>query len=137
MEDRHDDAVAITTAQVGRSEELRHRQNRYLVSMLIRTVCFILAVVVDGWARWFFILGALVLPYVAVVFANTARRKPLPQADVVHPEPIGQLGTGPVTKPADDSGTAGSANDSSSAAGPASEAGRDHPHDPTGRDDRD
>ncbi|KAA1419950.1 DUF3099 domain-containing protein [Mumia zhuanghuii] len=99
MDDRHDDPVAITTAQVGRSEELRHRQNRYLVSMLIRTVCFILAVVVDGWARWFFIVGALFLPYVAVVFANTARRKPLPQADVVHPEPIGQLGTGPTVKP--------------------------------------
>ncbi|MBW9205153.1 DUF3099 domain-containing protein [Mumia sp. zg.B53] len=102
MEDRHDDPVAITTAQVGRSEELRHRQNRYLVSMLIRTVCFIMAVVVTGWARWVFIAGALILPYVAVVFANTARRRPTDQADVVRPEPIGELGTGPVTKPAAD-----------------------------------
>jgi hypothetical protein len=97
MEDRRADPVSITTAQVARSEELRHRQNRYLVSMLIRTACFILAVVVDGWARWFFILGAVFLPYVAVVFANTARRKPVEQAGVLHPEPIGELGPGPVT----------------------------------------
>lgn len=102
MEDRHTDPVSITTAQVGRSEELRHRQNRYLASMLIRTVCFLLAVVVDGWARWFFILGAIFLPYVAVVFANTARRKPVDQADVLHPEPIGELSSGPVTKPDED-----------------------------------
>ncbi|PJJ53558.1 Protein of unknown function (DUF3099) [Mumia flava] len=75
----------------GRSEELRRRRQRYLVSMLIRTVCFVLAVVTTGPARWLFILGALVLPYVAVVFANTARRKPENDSDVLHPEPIGAL----------------------------------------------
>ncbi len=41
--------------------------------MLIRTVCVALAVVVDGPWRWVFIAGGVLLPYVAVVFANAGR----------------------------------------------------------------
>ena len=51
---------------------------RYLLSMGIRTVCFVLAVVTLGvlhWAviGWIFVIGAVVLPYVAVVVANAKR----------------------------------------------------------------
>jgi hypothetical protein len=49
---------------------LAHRQRRYLISMSIRTLCFILAVVVHGPLRWVFVSAALVLPYIAVVMAN-------------------------------------------------------------------
>jgi hypothetical protein len=43
---------------------------RYLISMSIRTACFVLAVVVHGPMRWVFVAFALVLPYIAVVMAN-------------------------------------------------------------------
>lgn len=94
MEDRRDEPVRITDAKVAASEELRHRQNRYLISMLIRTACVLLAVLVPGWGRWFFVAGAVFLPYVSVVLANTANRRKVPDPDVLRPEPIGELGPG-------------------------------------------
>ena len=51
---------------------------RYLVSMGVRTACFLLAVVVHGPLRWVFVLAAIVLPYIAVVFANAGRERSLP-----------------------------------------------------------
>ena len=68
---RRDESVhTITTAADARSQDLDARVNRYLVSMGIRSVCFVLAILVDGWLRWVFITGAIVLPYVAVILAN-------------------------------------------------------------------
>jgi hypothetical protein len=61
---------SVTTAHQGRTDDLDRRQRRYLMTMGIRIGCLPLAVFVDGWARWVFILGAVVLPYVAVVIAN-------------------------------------------------------------------
>jgi hypothetical protein len=73
---RPDDAVRITTATRSHSEDLRGRQRRYLFSMSIRTVCFVLAIVFrESAITWFFIAGAVFLPYVAVVMAN-ARAAP-------------------------------------------------------------
>jgi hypothetical protein len=46
---------------------------RYLLSMGIRVVCIVLAVMVSGPLRWVFIVGAIVLPYVAVLIANAGR----------------------------------------------------------------
>lgn len=44
--------------------------------MAIRTSCFIGAVAVGpGWLRWVLVAGACLLPYVAVVFANTEGRR--------------------------------------------------------------
>ena len=63
--------VRITTAPRPRSDDIRGRQRRYLISMGIRTVCFILAVVFVGhWEMWVFLIASLVLPYIAVVLAN-------------------------------------------------------------------
>ncbi|WP_101524532.1 MULTISPECIES: DUF3099 domain-containing protein [Nocardioides] len=65
------DPVRITTAATNRQEEISHRQRRYVISMTIRTVCFLAAVAVGpGWLRWVLIAGAVLLPYVAVVLAN-------------------------------------------------------------------
>ena len=76
MAGRHDpDTVRVTTAPVTRADEQRGRQRRYLISMGIRTVCFIGAVVADGWLRWVLVAAAVVLPYVSVVFANTESRR--------------------------------------------------------------
>lgn len=65
----------ITAAPQPHSDDLQARMNRYLVSMGIRTACVVLVMVVHGPLRWAFAAGALVLPYIAVVMANAARRR--------------------------------------------------------------
>lgn len=71
---RHDGAVRITTASTSRSDEIRRREVRYLISMGVRTICFILAIVFHGYWRWIFAAGAIILPYIAVVVANAGAR---------------------------------------------------------------
>lgn len=56
-------------------EDQRQRTRRYLISMAIRTVCFIGAIIADGWLRWTLVAGAVFLPYVAVVMANAGRSR--------------------------------------------------------------
>jgi hypothetical protein len=60
--------------------------------MAIRTVCVVLAVVVDGWLRWIFIAGAVVLPYVAVLMANARSGRhgqPAPVPPDLHRQGLG------------------------------------------------
>mgnify|MGYP006277307823 CR=1 FL=1 len=64
---------SITDAQRGTAEQQAGRTKKYLISMSIRTVCFILAIVIPGWPRVAFIVAAVVLPYLAVVIANAGR----------------------------------------------------------------
>jgi hypothetical protein len=63
----------ITSARRTLTEDVDRRTHRYLVSMSIRTVCLVLAVLVEGPLRWVLLAGAIVLPYVAVVLANAGR----------------------------------------------------------------
>lgn len=66
----------ITTLPPSQGEDLRFRQRRYLISMGVRTACFIAAIFVgDNWFRWVLILAALVLPYISVVLANSETRR--------------------------------------------------------------
>ncbi|MBK8469345.1 MAG: DUF3099 domain-containing protein [Actinomycetales bacterium] len=60
----------VTTAPMSVAQDTDMRLRRYLVTMAVRTTCFLLAVVVEGWLRWVFIAGAAILPYIAVVLAN-------------------------------------------------------------------
>jgi hypothetical protein len=76
--DRPPDVYTITNAQRGLSAEQAGRQRRYLVSMSIRTACVILAILVPGWPRVAFIVGAIVLPYLSVVVANAGRENDEP-----------------------------------------------------------
>lgn len=70
------DAVRITTAATSREEEIAGRQRRYVISMTVRTLCFVGAIVVGpGWLRWVLVAGAALLPYVAVVMANASSTK--------------------------------------------------------------
>ena len=70
------DAVRITTAQRSSAEDMASRQRRYLISMSLRTVCFIAAVAVGpGWLRWVLVAGAVFLPFFAVVMANAGNQK--------------------------------------------------------------
>ena len=76
----------ITGARRGVREDVDQRTRRYLASMGVRTVCFLLAVVTHGYLRWGFIVLAVLLPYVSVVFANGGRERTidLPDADVTN-----------------------------------------------------
>ena len=65
----------ITGARPGVRDDVNSRTRRYLISMGVRTVCFLLAVVTDGWLRWTMIAAAVVLPYLSVVFANSGRER--------------------------------------------------------------
>jgi hypothetical protein len=68
---RHDhDVQSVTSAPEARTEDQARRLKQYLFTMAIRTVCFILLVVIDAWYRWIFAAGAVFLPFVAVVAAN-------------------------------------------------------------------
>jgi len=68
--------VRITTAGTSPRADIAARQKRYVLSMSIRSLCFIGAIVAAlagvGWLWPFLIAAALVLPYVAVVMANNA-----------------------------------------------------------------
>lgn len=59
------------------SEDIRYREKRYLIMMGIRLVCFVIAVVMfvkgAGWLTAIPAVGAIVIPYFAVVFANGGR----------------------------------------------------------------
>lgn len=63
----------ITNAQKPLSSDLPARQKRYFISMMIRTACFILMVILPSPYRWFALVGAAGLPYFAVVIANAGR----------------------------------------------------------------
>jgi hypothetical protein len=59
------------------SEDIAYRQSRYLIMMGIRVACFVTAVVLfangAGWLTAIPAVGAIVIPYFAVVFANGGR----------------------------------------------------------------
>jgi Flp pilus assembly protein TadB len=63
----------VTSAPKALSNDLSSRQKRYFISMMIRTACFILTVLLPSPFRWVALLGAVTLPYFAVVIANAGR----------------------------------------------------------------
>ncbi len=68
-----EDVFDITSAPKGLSADQAGRQKRYFISMMIRTLCFILTVVLPSPFRWVALVGAVFLPYIAVVVANAGR----------------------------------------------------------------
>jgi hypothetical protein len=75
MPPRDSTSIRITTARTSHADDLAGRQRRYLISMAIRTACVVGAVVSGpGLLRWLLVAGAVLLPYVAVVMANTKNR---------------------------------------------------------------
>jgi Protein of unknown function (DUF3099) len=71
------DVTLVTDAQRPMSEDIAFRERRYLLMMAIRVVCFIVAVVLfvahQHWLAAIPAIGAIVIPYFAVVFANGGR----------------------------------------------------------------
>ena len=74
----------ITTAQKGLSDDLPRRQRRYFISMMIRTACFLLAVILPSPYRWIALAGSLIIPYVAVVMANAGRETISPGTSLIN-----------------------------------------------------
>jgi Flp pilus assembly protein TadB len=98
MRRRRPDPMRITSASRPRSEDIRGRERRYLISMAVRTACVVLAVVFMGsWLMWVFLVGAVFLPYVAVVVANVSN--PDPGGPEGYRPDLRALGTGGADRP--------------------------------------
>lgn len=69
------DVHRITDAGVSLSAEQAGRTRRYLWAMGIRTLCFLGAVLAPSPWRWLLAIGAVTLPYIAVVVANAGRER--------------------------------------------------------------
>ena len=67
--------ISISSAKYAHSDEIPGRMKKYLISMVIRTACFIGAIFTDGIFRWVLIAGSLILPYIAVVVANAGQEQ--------------------------------------------------------------
>lgn len=65
-------APSITSLPLSPDEERKHRMIKYSVAMSIRVVCIIVAVIVPGWWAAVPLIGAIFLPYFAVVIANVS-----------------------------------------------------------------
>lgn len=76
-----DTPIRITTAPASAGADISSRQRRYLIAMGVRTACFLVVVLIaithvgPPWLAWIFVIGAVVLPYVAVVMANASETK--------------------------------------------------------------
>ena len=74
---RRETAYLVTEARKPRSEDIAYRERRYLIMMGVRVACFVLTIVVfasgGGWFAAIPAVGAIVIPYIAVVFANGGR----------------------------------------------------------------
>ena len=96
------DAQSVTTVAESRTEDQARRLKHYLVTMSIRTACFVLLVVIDEWYRWIFAAGAVFLPFFAVVAAYAVKPRVVGRVRPVLPttDDTRQITTGP-----DDSAT--------------------------------
>ncbi len=68
----------VTQARRSKSEDIAYRQRRYLIMMGVRAVCFLVGVALyvihAGWLLVGIpVVGALFIPYFAVIFANGGR----------------------------------------------------------------
>ncbi len=77
---------SITTLAESPDDDRRRRLIHYMITMTIRIVCIVLCLFVTGWWLILPILGAVVLPYIAVLLANATNR-----SDSVAPQRPGAL----------------------------------------------
>ncbi|MBK7723325.1 MAG: DUF3099 domain-containing protein [Austwickia sp.] len=88
----HSISALPTSLRDDQSDRIRH----YVISMGIRTACFVLAgmfAVVFRWTPgvWLCLIAAVVLPYPAVVLANNASNK---KSHFIEPvTPVREIGT--------------------------------------------
>lgn len=70
-----DDVHSITATPESHTQDMGHRMKVYSIQMALRIVCLIVFVAVDNiWVRGVAILGVAVLPWMAVLLANSNDR---------------------------------------------------------------
>jgi hypothetical protein len=79
----------ITSLAGSRSEDIRERERRYIFAMLFRVVCLVGAVLLfSGPLQVAGIIVAVIMPWLAVIFANQPRaRKQAPTLTVEDARP--------------------------------------------------
>lgn len=88
---RRTSTLSVTNLPLSPEEEQKQRFRKYLIAMIIRLVCLALAVLTTGVLQWVGFLGAIFLPYFAVVLANASGAGDAASATVPTQEPIKQL----------------------------------------------
>ncbi|RKE21824.1 DUF3099 domain-containing protein [Streptomyces sp. TLI_171] len=94
-----DQVFRITGARSSLTEDVRGRQRRYVISMLIRTACVLLAVIlwdIERWLAFAALAAGVLLPYFAVLIANAGRERApgLPSTFAFAPDTPLMLGPG-------------------------------------------
>jgi hypothetical protein len=125
--DRHAHAAdtevhSITDAATAHSEEMRQRMIKYAVAMGIRMVCLILIFVVDGWFKVLPVIGAVFLPWIAVIIANGSDKAEIHSDSLLDYVPMAELdapGAGGARQAAGGDGRAYAGGASGGAAAPA------------------
>ena len=79
---------AVTSIGQAPEEERARRFVIYTISMIIRFGCVVLAVFTTGLLQWIFGLGAVFLPYFAVVIGNNSGGQSKSSAEAVKVEPL-------------------------------------------------
>ena len=94
------------------SEDIAFRERRYLVMMGIRVACFLAAILLfvshGGWLAAIPAVGAIVIPYFAVVFANGGREPSSTRGLIPYEPNLPERFSGPPPEPSR-SATSGSA----------------------------
>ncbi|WP_407342524.1 DUF3099 domain-containing protein [Pengzhenrongella phosphoraccumulans] len=89
----------ITSVPEPLADEVARRTRRYLVQMGIRVACFLGAVATWGripvWISALLLLGAVVLPYFAVILANAGRERREVDPPLMDPRALGSGQDGP------------------------------------------
>ncbi|NEM90144.1 DUF3099 domain-containing protein [Galbitalea soli] len=88
---------SVTSLPPSPNDERRTRMIKYSVAMAVRVVCVVLCFFVKGWWLLLPIAGAVILPYIAVVLANTVSSAG--RAVVVRPGAIVPVRPTPPTGP--------------------------------------
>ncbi len=89
------DVPSATNLPAAPKDDRDTRVRNYLISMGLRTVCFVLAVVLWGPLRWASVVcmvAAVFLPYFAVVLANATNQRRIDVLGSVRPtDPVEQV----------------------------------------------
>jgi Protein of unknown function (DUF3099) len=120
-----DRAHLVTEARPSLSEDIAYRQRRYLIMMGIRGICFAAAVALFVNVPGFFwaipVVGAIIIPYFAVIFANGGREPSSSTGFRAYEPrlPVPHVPSGPGAEP-------GAASPADAAPDPASFTGSNH-----------
>jgi len=90
--------VLVTTVAKSPRQEQRERERRYLFTMGLRVLCFILAIVFfevgPRWLAAIAVAGSLILPWIAVVAANAGPRRSYDRPALYRRRPPNELPPG-------------------------------------------